>query len=55
MPAAHSGIDYLALVAAEHETATRQTINFADLHDTGDLDNGDDGDASDDDHQQGAA
>jgi putative transposase len=55
MPAAHSGIDYLALVAAEHETATRQTINFADLpDDTGDLENGDDGDASDDD-QQGAA
>lgn len=31
MPAAHSGIDYLALVAAEHEQAIRQTINFADL------------------------
>ncbi|TVP63852.1 MAG: transposase [Nitriliruptor sp.] len=34
MPA--TGIDYLALIQAEHEQATRRTINFADL--TGDDD-----------------
>jgi putative transposase len=31
MPAVHSGIDYLALVAAEHEQAIRRPINFAEL------------------------
>jgi putative transposase len=30
-PPAASGIDYLALVAAEHHEATRRSINFADL------------------------
>jgi putative transposase len=30
-PAVHSGIDYLALVQAEHEHATRRSINFADM------------------------
>lgn len=30
-PPAASGIDYLALVAAEHREATRAAINFADL------------------------
>lgn len=44
MPAAHSGIDYLALVAAEHDAATRRAINFADL--TGDADDQDAGDAA---------
>lgn len=34
MPA-NPGIDYLALVAAEHEQATRKAINFADLHTDG--------------------
>jgi putative transposase len=33
MPAVHSGIDYLALVHAEHEQGTRRSISFADLHD----------------------
>jgi putative transposase len=28
-----TGIDYLALIQAEHAQATRRTINFADLHD----------------------
>jgi putative transposase len=32
MAAAPTGIDYLALVEAEHAQATRRTINFADLH-----------------------
>jgi hypothetical protein len=31
MPPVHSGIDYLALVAAEHQAATRRSINFADM------------------------
>jgi hypothetical protein len=31
MPA--TGIDYLALIEAEHDQATRRTINFADLTD----------------------
>jgi putative transposase len=31
-----TGIDYLALIQAEHEQATRRTINFTDLHDDGD-------------------
>jgi hypothetical protein len=31
MPPVHSGIDYLALVAAEHAQATRRSINFADI------------------------
>lgn len=35
MPAG-SGIDYLALVAAEHRAATRRSINFADLPDDSD-------------------
>jgi hypothetical protein len=26
-----TGIDYLALIEAEHRQATRRTINFADL------------------------
>jgi putative transposase len=30
-PPVASGIDYLALIAAEHHDATRRTINFADL------------------------
>jgi putative transposase len=30
-PPAASGIDYLALVAADHHAATRRSINFADL------------------------
>lgn len=36
MPPVHSGIDYLALVAAEHQAATRRSINFADLTAPGD-------------------
>lgn len=36
MTATPTGIDYLALIEAEHRQATRQTINFADL--TGDHD-----------------
>ena len=32
-PPVPSGIDYLALVAAEHREATRRSINFADLSD----------------------
>lgn len=31
MPATPTGIDYLALVEAEHRQATRRSINFADL------------------------
>lgn len=31
-PPAPTGIDYLALVEAEHREATRRSINFADLH-----------------------
>jgi hypothetical protein len=34
MPA-NPGIDYLALVAAEHEQATRRTINFSALEPAG--------------------
>jgi len=30
-PPASTGIDYLALIEAEHDQATRRTINFADL------------------------
>jgi putative transposase len=33
MDATPTGIDYLALIQAEHAQATRRTINFADLHD----------------------
>lgn len=31
MPTSPTGIDYLALIEAEHRAATRRTINFADL------------------------
>jgi hypothetical protein len=34
MDATPTGIDYLALIQAEHAQATRRTINFADLHDS---------------------
>jgi putative transposase len=37
MPATPTGIDYLALVEAEHRHATQQTINFADLAQVADL------------------
>jgi putative transposase len=40
MPTGPTGIDYLALVEAEHRAADRRTINFADL-DSDDGDNGD--------------
>jgi len=36
-PAASTGIDYLALVAAEHAKATRRSLNFADLDHKDDL------------------
>lgn len=42
MPAVHSGIDYLALVAAEHEQATRRAITFADMSTTDATDRDDD-------------
>jgi putative transposase len=46
MPA-NPGIDYLALVEAEHRAATRRAINFSDLPaDTRDPDGDGDGDAS---------
>ena len=32
MDASPTGIDYLALVEAEHRQATRRTINFGDLY-----------------------
>ena len=36
-----TGIDYLALIEAEHREATRRTINFADLTDRDHDDTGD--------------
>lgn len=48
---ANPGIDYLALVAAEHAAATRKAINFADLT-PDDATTTDDGDG---DEQEGAA
>ncbi len=45
MPATPTGIDYLALVEAEHRQATRRSINFADIASN-------DNDAHDDGEQQ---
>lgn len=46
MPATPTGIDYLALIEAEHRHATRRSINFADLA-SNDHDDHDDGEQQD--------